>query len=545
MKSSDVFRTLSAALSQTELSLADITLYALGTSCVALLGAYLYLWPYRAYTLPFKNLQGPEPDSWFFGSMRRIIKEPPLAPHQAWLEQYGPTYRYRLFFGSWRFFTADPLALSYILNHSDLFPKTGMARREMETILGRGVLIAEGEDHKRQRKVLNPSFSLTAVRGMLPIFYDSAYELRDKLQGLIEDPNAMASPTPAKEEDKVEGGKKVDVMKYLGQATIDVIGKAGFDYDFQALKAPTNELADAYRSLFSTSMTITPMAILQALFPVFKKLPTKRMRVASEAIRTTKRIGMRLLEEKKQAVRKAHSEGLEKGTDIGRDLLSILVKANMASDLKPEQRMSDSEVLAQITTFMLAGNETSATALSWICYVLSMHQDVQDRLREEVTSVSDDRPSFETLTQLPYMDKVIREVLRLYPPAPSTVRQAEEATTLPLSKPVKGRDGKMIDHVNLPKGCVIFVPIMCINISTDVWGPDASTFNPDRYDNLPSSSNQVPGVWGNLLTFLGGTRNCIGYRFALAEIKAILFVLIRSMKFEELPSKPQFEKKAA
>lgn len=83
-----------------------------------------------------------------------------------------------------------------------------------------------------------------------------------------------------------------------------------------------------------------------------------------------------------------------------------------------------------------------------------------------------------------------------------------------------------------------------------IWGADAEEYNPERYFSEKAQSkegggpNSVPGVWGNLLTFLGGTRNCIGYRFALAEIRAILFVLIRNFKFEELPSKPEIEKKA-
>ena len=86
---------------------------------------------------------------------------------------------------------------------------------------------------------------------------------------------------------------------------------------------------------------------------------------------------------------------------------------------------------------------------------------------------------------------------------------------------------------------------MPVNTSVERWGPDAAEFNPDRFlSPPPESSKEVPGVWGNLLTFLGGTRSCIGYRFALAEIKVILFVLIRNFDFEELGSKPKIEKKS-
>lgn len=62
---------------------------------------------------------------------------------------------------------------------------------------------------------------------------------------------------------------------------------------------------------------------------------------------------------------------------------------------------------------------------------------------------------------------------------------------------------------------------------------------------IEGKTKEVPGTWGNILTFLGGTRNCIGYRFALAEMKAILFVLIRNLEFEELKSKPVIEKKSS
>lgn len=77
-----------------------------------------------------------------------------------------------------------------------------------------------------------------------------------------------------------------------------------------------------------------------------------------------------------------------------------------------------------------------------------------------------------------------------------------------------------------------------MNRDPAIWGPDADEFNPDRYDDQ-SPRPSVPGVYGNLMTFIGGPRNCIGWRFALAEFKVIIFTLVRAYKFDELPSRPQ------
>ncbi|WWC91011.1 uncharacterized protein L201_005951 [Kwoniella dendrophila CBS 6074] len=526
-------------------------IYTVEAILAVLFVAYLYLYPYREYTLTFKNLRGPKSVSLLFGNVPTFLKNEPQVPHRNWMKEYGLTFRYHVIMGIPRFYTADPVALSYILGNSEKFPKPEQTRKGMADMLGNGVLVAEGLDHKRQRKLLNPSFSPLAIKQMIPIFFDKSYELKEKFLSIIEDEDSFqkgASPTPPIEIDQIKGTKKIDVMTWLGKTTLDIIGLAGFNYDFNALQDPNNELAEAYRKMFGSSLEITPFAILQALFPIFQLIPTQRMKTVRESTRKTKEIGQKLVDEKKKAILAAHANGLEKKEDIGTDLLSHLIKANMATDLRPDQRLSDEEVLAQITTFMLAGNETSSTALTWILYSLAQNPEAQKRLREEAMSVPDERPNLDTLNSLPYMDAVIREVLRLSAPAPATMREAAEACVIPLGTPVKGRDGKMIESVNLPKGAAMMIPILNVNTSVEIWGEDAEQFNPDRFlksTDTNSNRNSVPGVWGNLLTFLGGTRNCIGYRFALAEIKVILFVLIRSLEFEELPSKPKIEKKAS
>ncbi|WVQ81300.1 hypothetical protein IAT38_003423 [Cryptococcus sp. DSM 104549] len=534
------------------LSALTLGLYALGSLAALLLVLYLYLWPINGYRLPYRHLPGPTPPSIFWGSLKTVLSHShPNTIYAEWLSTYGPTLKYHILLGFPRVLTADPVAISYVFSHPTLFPKPSHGRAILADMLGNGLVVAEGADHKKQRRALNPSFSMAAVKGMVPIFFDKAYELRERLLGVIENDYLMeASPTPPREEDKAPGGRKVDMLKWTGKATLDIIGLAGFDYDFKALSESSNELAEAYGQMFEVGMGISAITVVQSMIPFLRIIPTHKTKVLNASLSTTRRIGMEIIERKKRAVLEMHSGGLEKKEDIGNDVLSILIKANVASEVLPDHKLSDNEVLDQITTFMLAGNETSSTGLTWILYTLAQHPDAQAKLREECLAVPGDYPPIETLLSLPYMDAVVKEVLRLCAPVPTALREASEDCVIPLGTPVVGKDGKVMDHVRVNKGTPIVMPSINVNTSPDIWGPTAHLFDPTRFLNPtpethPVTTSAVPGVYANLLTFLGGTRNCIGYRFALSEMKTLLFVLMRGFEFEELGSRPEIERKVS
>ena len=191
--------------------------------------------------------------------------------HKRWQQQYGSTYVVPVLFGNLRLTTVDPVALTYILNHDDEISKPGITRKFLSNMLGAGVLVAQGHDHRRQRRVLNPSFSPQSIRDCMPVFYDKANELKDVLLALLDDPTG-AAPTPAQACDVVKGGRKVDVMSFLAKCTIDVIGLAGFNYDFHALSEPRNELADAYKKMFTAGQATTPLTLIQALVPYMDRI---------------------------------------------------------------------------------------------------------------------------------------------------------------------------------------------------------------------------------------------------------------------------------
>jgi cytochrome P450 len=196
---------------------------------------------------------------------------------------------------------------------------------------------------------------------------------------------------------------------------------------------------------------------------------------------------------------------------VGKDLLSLIVKANMASDLQDSQRLSDEEIIYQISTFLAAGSETSSNGLSWCLWRLAQDQNLQQRLRDELATIGDSEPTFEALNALPLLENVIRETLRLDSPVPETIREATADCHVPISQPIIGNDGTPVFSTSIPikKGTMVIEPFTAVHRDHAIWGADAEEFNPDRYDRPNYPATKIPGSYGNLLSFNGGARNCM------------------------------------
>lgn len=120
------------------------------------------------------------------------------------------------------------------------------------------------------------------------------------------------------------------------------------------------------------------------------------------------------------------------------------------------------------------------------------------------------------------MDAVVRETLRYNSVISSAPRLATQDDIIPLEQPYIDRYGTKRESITVRKGDNIFISIAAVNRSTSIWGEDARVFNPDRWLDLPNATYLIPGVWGNQLTFLGGPRGCIGFKFAIIDY--IVFV---------------------
>jgi cytochrome P450 len=195
----------------------------------------------------------------------------------------------------------------------------------------------------------------------------------------------------------------------------------------------------------------------------------------------------------------------------------------------------------------LAGHETTSTGLAWILFALAQRPDIQERLRAEcryslalpASSTSNDALTAEELNafdKLPLLDAVIRESFRLHPPVLATMRAAIEDDAIPLAHPYTDKEGVLRDTIHVHKGAIIPIPILSVNRSKDIWGPDALEWNPDRWlayhaEGVPAAAKGIPNVWGPLLTFISGSHACIGWRFSLMETKIILHTLMSEFSF--------------
>ncbi|KAI0779889.1 cytochrome P450 [Fomes fomentarius] len=473
------------------------------------------------YVSPLRQLRGPPSKSFLYGNMVQIGPEH-LELNRQWVKAYGTNFRGSGLFSAPRLWTIDPRVINHILTHSMDYYKPGESRRNLARILGQGVLVTEGEKHRQQRRVMNPAFGPAQIRELTEIFLEKANDLCAYWNRQITE---------------ADGVLCINIIEGLSKMTLDVIGLAGFNYHFETLNPdiPPNELSKAFHAIFKQPPQMTLMALLRNALPSLSILRDERTKKVDGARAAMQRIARQILTDRKAEIIRESNEkpgALEKKDLQGRDLLTLLIKANMATDIPENQRMTDEEVLSQVPTFLVAGHETTSTSTTWCLYAITRNPSIQRKLREEFSTLDTDIPTMEDLSSLPYLEKVVHETLRLHAPVTITNRVAMRDDVLPVSAPFMDKYGRVQNEIRIAKGERILIPITTLHTSEDIWGPDASEFNPDRWDNPPEAIKAIPGVWGHLLTFLGGPHACIGYRFSLVEMKALVYTLVRNFEFE-------------
>ncbi|KAF7794414.1 hypothetical protein EIP86_005548 [Pleurotus ostreatoroseus] len=343
--------------------------------------------------------------------------------------------------------------------------------------------------------MLNPVFSINHMRYMAPIFYQMAHRLRDAIEGDLES----------------SGTSEVDMLDWMGRMALELIGQGGLGYSFDPLVASTqNSFGEALKALLPTLgrcahyimvipqlVKIGPASFRRRLVELF---PDPNVRAMKKIVDTMEARAKEILEDKRAALR-AGDEALMQQIGEGKDIMSILMRSNMSAD--PKDRLTEEELVAQMSTLVFAATDTTSNALARTLDLLSTHLDVQEKLRAEILEAGhgEDIPYDQLVDNLPYLDAVCRETLRLHPPASLAAREALKDIVLPFSEPIQGLDGTMIDEVVVPKGTMVFVGIRSANRNKAIWGEDALEWKPERWlSPMPHAVKEakIPGVYMNL-----------------------------------------------
>ncbi|KAG0700467.1 cytochrome P450 [Suillus ampliporus] len=498
----------------------------------AALWAFVKVLKALRWRLKTTQLRGPPRSSFLYGvSNDPVSSQDSAATYERWAEEYGAVYMIPNVPGQTRIMLCDPKAIAHFYARETwTYVRTPLALTILEAVVGRGLLWAHGESHRRQRKALTPAFSNVAIRKLTSVFYNSVYKVKGAWDTTIESSK--------------DGDAVIEVQNWMNHTSLDTIGIAGFSHDFGSLDgkhASVTEMFDTVENSAQSSVVKEAFILLAQAFPIIAKIPTKRTKL-------NKKLGVTMGEISNDLLNRSRREknANVKETEEEKSIIGLLIKAEGQD---AEFHLSEEEIVAQVETItrtsfkadilqmrvlLLAGYETTSVIFTWALIELSQHPDIQTRLREELIAFGAD-PTYDQLkANLPYLDAVVHEVLRLHPPVSEFIRLAAADDVIPLSEPVRTASGEMTDSISVAKGTFISISAGAINRSFAIWGPDAKEFKPDRWLAEGGISGKAKEVQGHrhLLTFVDGPRTCLGKDFALAEFKVIVSVLVKNFIFE-------------
>nr|XP_042902436.1 cytochrome P450 3A18-like isoform X3 [Parasteatoda tepidariorum] len=384
-----------------------------------------------------------------------------------------------------------------------------------DDVLNKMMTALQGEDWKRVRAIVSPTFSTGKLKRVLSIFQDCAKTLIQSFSKSAE----LNAP--------------IDVLKFYGAFTMDIIASSAFSTKIDANNDPDNVFIQRAKPIFNQDFGIH--MLLFFMFPkLMKKLGSSVF--PRDSMQFFKKITLEIVKQRKQTGQKRNdflqllmdsADEVSKEEDVEKTSDDITHNYGDESENRSffknisTKTLSMDELVAQCGLFFIAGYHTTAVSLAFTTYHLALDQNTQDKVFseiEEVLSATDGEISYESIQKMKYLDNVISESLRLHPPFIRLDRTAEADFTL--------TDTGII----IPKGTLVSVPIYAIHRDPKLF-PDPESFNPDRF----SSEERDKIVPYSYLPFGAGPRNCVGMRFALLEMKICLAYVISIFHVETCP----------
>jgi cytochrome P450 len=368
----------------------------------------------------------------------------------------------------------DPDAIQTVLNDEASFSKQPLYDDVLGEAIGGGLLNVEGDEWRWQRRLVAPLFRAEDVLAYVPAF--------------------AASCAPVLKRWREAGnGASHRIDEDMARATLQVLEDTVLGAD---LSEGDRRLIEQAGSAY-LAYSVWKLALSTLRLPA--SLPHPGARIMTRASKTLRQMALRVL-----------AETRAKGAQ-GNDLLGRLLAAR---DPATGQSMPDRVIVDNVITFIMAGHETTAKALTWTLYLLALFPEWQERVREEAQSVvGAGTVGREEIAKLPLLDAVFHEALRLYPPAPALMRRSLAPVTL--------------GGIPLASGATIMIPIYVVHRHRLLWR-DPLRFDPARFAPEARAERHRCAY----LPFSVGPRSCIGAAFALAEGKTMLATLLAHARFE-------------
>jgi cytochrome P450 len=375
------------------------------------------------------------------------------------------------------FLITNPADVRHVLQDNARNYHKSPLYEKLRTSIGNGLLTSEDEFWLRQRRIAQPAFHRQRIATLANIMAEAARETADRWASIA-------------------GRGYTDVGDEMMQLTRTVVLRALLGADLGPFAASIDNAWTVINEHVGNSFWSLGLT---------DRLPTpgfRRFQAARAVLRG--------------AVDHVIAERRRHPTE-DRDLLSMLLSAR---DEETGEGMTDEQLRVEVTTFLLAGQETTSLALTWTWYLLSQHADARRRLEEELDTVLGGRPpAYADLAYLPYTRTIIDESMRLYPPAWGFSRQALADDEL--------------GGYRLPRGWLAFVVPFVLHRLPAFW-PNPDAFDPDRF--LPERVAERPKF--AYLPFGAGPRQCIGNHFALIEAQLIVATLAQRYRLHLVPGHP-------
>ncbi|CAK8533232.1 unnamed protein product [Lathyrus sativus] len=400
-----------------------------------------------------------------------------LLPHYvAWSKQYGKRFFYWNGIEPRLCLIETELIKEFLSKYNTISGKSWQQQQGSKNFIGKGLLMANGDDWYHQRHLVSPAFMGEKLKSYGVHMMECTKEMLESLQ------NATL------ECDK----KEIEIGEYLTKLTADIISRTEFGTNYKEGKQIFH--------LLTQLQALCAQATRNLWFPGSRFFPSTYNREIKSLKMEVERLLMEIIQSKKDCVEMGRSNSHEN------DLLGMLL-----DEYQKSGNLNLQLVMDECKTFFFAGHETTALLLTWTAMLLASNPTWQEKVRSEVKEIfNQGMPSVDQLSKLNVMHMVINESMRLYPPATLLPRMVFQDIVL--------------GDLFIPKGLSVWIPVLAIHHSEELWGKDANEFNPQRF----ASKSFMPG---RFLPFASGPRNCVGQSFAMMEAKIILAMLVSRFSF--------------